>query len=376
MNGLWRDDSGEVVIASPPTHETSHSGGDLRHFIQRLADQGRLVRIKEAVDWKFEIGRITRESRSALLFENIAGYPGQRVFTNGLSDFISFALALGVGGGITAKALLQEARKRLLAPVIPRLVETGPVMENIVPQSAVNLLDFPVPWWNEQDAGRYIGTWHINVSKDPDTGSRNVGVYRMQLLDSRHATVSASAQSHLAQHIANAEKKGEPLPMALVLGINEALIMAGAAACPFGTDEYGLAGALRQRPIELIRCQNVDLEVPAGSEIVVEGVIQPGVRTQDGPYVDYTGKPTTNPAAFLFEATHLMFRNDPIFRGASIGLPGSEDHQLFALLAQLELADFHGSRMKQVVQNHLLKRRLFRPFQLAGKLGTAVRKLE
>jgi UbiD family decarboxylase len=117
----------------------------------------------------------------------------------------------------------------------------------------------------------------------------------------------------------------------------------------------------------------VDLQVPARSEIVIEGLIQPRVRVQDGPYFDYTGKPNTNPNAFLFEATRLMFRNNPIFRGTAIGLPGAEDHQLFAFLAELGLVDFHGSRVKQAIQQLLLKRRFFRAFQLAGKMGVVVR---
>ena len=121
--------------------------------------------------------------------------------------------------------------------------------------------------------------------------------------------------------------------------------------------------------VQLIPCQTVNLEVPAHSEIVIEGLIQPGARVQDGPYFDYTGKPNTNPNAFLFEATQLMFRSNPIFRGTSIGVSGAEDHQLFALLAELNIVDFHGSRVKQRVQHLLLKQRLFRAFQFVRQNG-------
>ncbi|MGB0103955.1 MAG: UbiD family decarboxylase [Candidatus Sulfotelmatobacter sp.] len=257
----------------------------------------------------------------------------------------------------------------MATPVKPRLVETAPVLDNIVHAREVDLLKLPVPRWSNHDGGRYLGTWHINVTKDPEAGSRNIGVYRMQLLGPKHATVSASPGSHLSQHFARAEKEGRPLPMAVAIGVSEAVVMAAAAAYPDGMDEYELAGGLQQEPVQLVRCQTVNLEVPAQSEIVIEGLIQPGVRVQDGPYFDYTGKPNTNPNAFLFEATQLMFRSNPIFRGTSIGVPGAEDHQLFALLAELKLRDFHGSRVKRLVQDLLLKRRLFRTFQLAGKLG-------
>ena len=357
---------------SPP-QERSGETADLRHFIQVLDDAGRLVLVKEEVDWKFEIGRMTGESRRPLLFENVKGYPGQRVFTNGLCDTAAIGLALGLKCGTTRKTLIAEAKKRMAAPVKPTLVDTGPVMENIVQASDVDLLKLPVPRWSNHDGARYLGTWHLNVTKDPETGSRNVGVYRMQLLGPKQATVSASPRSHLARHFARAEKEGRPLPMAVAIGVSEAVVMAAAAAYPDEMDEYELAGGLQQVPVRLIPCRTINLEVPAHSEIIIEGLIQPGIRVQDGPYFDYTGISNTNPNAFLFEATQLMFRGNPIFRGTSIGVPGAEDHQLFAFLADLDLVDFHGSRLKQLVQHFLLLGRLFRTFQFVGRLGPIVR---
>jgi len=357
----------------PPSQALTGEAGDLRHFIQVLEDNGRLVRVRDPVHWRFDLGTVARETGTPLLFENIEGYPGQRVFTNGLCDTTTIGLALGLELGTTRKTLIAEAKKRIATPIKPRLVETAPVFENIAEAGDVNLLKLPVPQWSNCDGGRYLGTWHINVTKDPDTGFRNIGVYRMQLLGPRHATVSASPRSHLSQHFARTEKEGRPLPMAVAIGVEETVVMAAAAAYPDGMDEYELAGGLQQEPVPLITCRTVDLEVPAQSEIVIEGLIQPGVRVPDGPYFDYTGTPNTNPNAFLFEATNLRVRSNPIFRGTSIGVPGAEDHQLFAFLAELNLVDFHGSRVKQVVQDALLKRRLFRAFQLAGKMGVMVR---
>jgi 4-hydroxy-3-polyprenylbenzoate decarboxylase len=295
------------------------------------------------------------------------------VFTNGLCDTTTIGLALGLELGATRKTLVAEAKKRIATPIKPRLVETAPVLDNIAQARDVNLLKLPVPQWSNCDGGRYLGTWHINVTKDPETGSRNIGVYRMQLLGPKHATVSASRGSHLSQHIAKANKEGRPLPMAVAIGVSEVVVIAAAAGYPDGMDEYDLAGGLQQEPIQLMSCHTVNLEVPAHSEIVIEGLIQPSVRVQDGPYFDYTGKTNTNPNAFLFEATHLMLRSNPIFRGTSIGVAGAEDHQLFAFLAELNLVNFHGSRVKQAVQNVLLKRRRFRTFQLVGKMGALVR---
>lgn len=332
----------------------------LRGFIEKIAKVDRLVRVEDSTHWKFDIGRMTREGKAPLLFENIAEYPGQRVFTNGLRDIGLIGLALGMEQEVGREELIAEVRRRAAYPMNPTFVETGPVLENIVEGSLVNLLALPIPHWNENDCSRYLGTWHINVTKDPETGARNVGVYRMQLLGPNQATVNTSPESHLALHVAKAEREGRAHPMAVAIGVGEAIIMAATAACPYGMDEYELAGGLQQSAVELLRCPGVNLEVPANSEIVIEGFIHPHIRVQDGPYFDYTGTTNTNPGAFLFEATRLMFRNDPIFRGTSIGVPGAEDHQLFAVLAELQLLDFHRSSVKKHIQDSVLKQRLLR----------------
>jgi 4-hydroxy-3-polyprenylbenzoate decarboxylase len=289
-----------------------------------------------------------------------------------LSSVGLIALVLGLDFGQSCEQVIAEAKKRAKNPMVPAVVELGPVMQNVVRATDIDFLKFPVPQWNTRDAGRYIGTWHINVTKDPESRTRNVGVYRMQVLGPKQATVSTSATSHLGLHVAKAERMGRALQMAVAIGVSETVMMAASAACPYGFDEYEFAGGLEMKSLQLIKCQTVDLEVPADSEIVIEGFIQPGARVQDGPYFDYAGKENTNRNAFLFEATGLMFRNDPIFRGTSVGMPGAEDHQLFSILAQLRLVDFHGRRSKQLVQNSLLRKKLFKLFQFVGRLGEFV----
>lgn len=343
-----------------PVQQRGEAPNGLRGFLRLLSDLGRLERVTEPIHWKYEIGRRTRESRSALLFENIVDYPGQRVFTNGMRDLSPLALALGMDPEISREDLNAELKQRIATPIAPRIVAAGPATQSTGTPEDVDLLRLPVPHWNEQDCARYLGTWHINVTKDPQTGVRNVGVYRMQLLGRNQATISTSSGSHLGQHLALAEQEGQALEMAVAIGVEEPVILAAAAGCPYGSDEYDLAGALRQRPLELIRGKEVDLEVPAESEIVIEGIIQPHVRVQDGPYFDYTGTVNTNPNAFLFEARRISCRDNPVFRGTSIGLPGAEDHQLLAVLADLHLLDFHFVTTKSKVQDLILKTRLQR----------------
>lgn len=341
----------------------------LRDFIAALDERGNLQRVREKVNWKYEIGAIARESKKPLLFENIKDYPNKQLFTNGLVNNSSFALAIGVPEKeIKYKELAGAIKRGFENPIKPVFAHDPRAIDNCITQ-AIDLTVLPVPWWNEIEAGRYIGTWHLNISHDPETGSRNIGVYRMQIVALNQTTVSVSPRSHLALQISKAEKKGEALSMAVAIGIDERLIISAAAAPKYGIDEYALAGGLVGKPIELISCMTQPLEVPADAEIIIEGYIKPGVRLQDGPFLDYAGIPSTNPRAYLFEVTALLFRNDFIFRGTAVGRPGAEDHQLYSVLSSAGLTDFHGSRIRHSVQNFLLRHRAFKTFQLTGRFG-------
>jgi 4-hydroxy-3-polyprenylbenzoate decarboxylase len=321
---------------------------DLRGYIQMLVDARHLTRVKERVDWKLGIGRWTRSRQKPLLFENIKDYPDQRVFTNGFLEPAHIAMALGFHAGLPLARVIAQARKRVRDPIEPKMVRTGPVLQNVVPASVLDLLQFPVPRWSDYDDGRYIGTWHVNVSKDPETGERSAGMYRMKVLGPKQATINASKRSALARHLAKAEAKKAELPMAVAIGAPEATVIAAAAFCPAGMDAFDLAGALQHKPVELIECMH--LEVPAFSEIVIEGFIHPGVRVADGPYIEH-GRPRTNPKAFLFEATRVMHRDNPIFRGSASSREGAEDQHLHAFLTQLRLAHAPGSRLKQMLHS-------------------------
>ena len=161
--------------------------------------------------------------------------------------------------------------------------------------------------------------------------------------------------------------------MAVAIGVPETAVIAAGAGAAAGEDEFTMAGAFDQRPLALVKCKTVDLEVPADAEIVVEGFICNGERAEDGPYMDYSGKAETNRRAFVFEATSLWHRDRAVFRGASIGAAGAEDHQLFAVLAELGLVDFHGSRLKQRLQNFFLRERRFESFQRLGRISNPLR---
>lgn len=322
---------------------------DLRGFIHILNKARYLTHVRERVDWKSGIARWTRSRQKPLLFENIKDYPDQRVFTNGLANPNCIALALGFESGIPIDSVMARARKRLREPIAPKMVPTGPVIENVVPASMIDFFQFPVPQWHERDGARYLGTWHLNISHDPETGQRCAGMYRMKAIGPKQATLQASRRSDLARHIARAEAKKIELPLAIAIGAPEATVIAARALCPQGMDAFDLAGALQQKPVELIQCGHS--EAPAYSEIVIEGFVHPEERVDDGPHFDYQGKPHTHPKAYLFEATRLMHRDEPIFRGSALGKPGAEDYQVLAFLEELKLRNAGGSRLWDFVMS-------------------------
>lgn len=346
---------------------------NLRDFIDHLERHSQLHRVVQPVDWKYELGYMTRRSQVPLLFENIKDYPGHCVFTNGLIRQENIALALGIAWAGSRK-LIEELRRRAARPVPATRVSSSPVFDHSVEESKINLLALPVPHWNEVDAGRYLGTWHLNISRDPEDRTYNLGVYRMQVLGPRLATISTSSKSHLGIHFLKAEAKGRPLETAVAIGVSEFLVMAAGSGYPCGRDEYELAGGLQKKSVNLVKCRSVDLEAPADTEILIEGFIRPGQRVVDGPYFDYAGKATCNSQAFVFEATHMSYRDRPIFRGAVVGHPGAEDLQVFSVLAKIGLFDFHGSRAKRALQSLLLREHLFRGFQWVGRIASGALK--
>jgi UbiD family decarboxylase len=347
---------------------TFGKAGGLRSFIETLRRAGNLRQITSQVDWKYELGEISRRANTPLLFQSIKGYPGHKVFTNGLICWETIALALGLKAATTRSELIKEMRGRIAEPISPMRATDAPAFDHVLEENKVNLLQLPVPHWNQADAGRYIGTWHINISRDPDDGAYNLGVYRMQVLGPRRATISTSSKSHLGMQFLKAEAKGQPLQTAVAIGVNEALFMAAAAGCPCGRNEYELAGRLQQKAVELLPCRSIDLETPADAEILIEGHLLPGERVVDGPYFDYAGEATTNSKAFVFEATRMSYRRHPIFRGAVVGHPGAEDQQLFSVLSEVGLFDFHGSRARRALQILMLRKGSFRGFQWAGRV--------
>ncbi|MFQ5828763.1 MAG: UbiD family decarboxylase [Candidatus Methylomirabilia bacterium] len=308
---------------------------DLRQWIALLEKEGELRRIGARVDWDREIGAITRKvlerKGPALLFENIKDYEDARctrLFSNGLGSRSRLALALGFPRDVVNRELVQYVMEKNREVIPPMVVPTGPVKERIVTEAQVDLTEFPVPKWHYLEGGRYINTFAGIVTRDPDTRVQNVGLYR-GMIGKRNTIPSLIIKGgqHWGQHFLKCANQGKPMPVACVIGWDPILGFIAGSPIPAGVCEYDVMGAYRGAPVELVRCETVDLEVPAGAEIVVEGLIHtdPATYELEGPFGEFTGYvsdvPTPRPAIQVKCVTH---RHDPIFRGTLEGtLPGS-----------------------------------------------------
>jgi len=312
--------------------------GDLRGWIAALKAVGELREIDAQVDWNIELGTIARLAQGpatgpALLFNNIKDYNGpksrgRRVFTGGLSSYRRIAMMLGLPPDTHPRELVKIGRNILAGGIPPKIVKDGPVKQNVITGKDVDLYEFPVPYWNRLDGGRYIMTYGGSVTRDPETGIMNVGVYRGMIADKTHIPILMWRAQHIGHHFTAWQQGGKSeMPIAVVIGWEPSLDFTAGAPVAKGTCEYDVAGAIRGEPIELVKCETVDLHVPASAEIVIEGFIDldPKTYLMEGPFAEVTGyvagdkspKPT-------IRVTAITHRNDPILRGTIEGaLPGS-----------------------------------------------------
>src|SRR5215831_14132978 len=308
---------------------------DLREWIARLEKEGEIRRVSALVDWDREIGAIARrvleKKGPALLFDNIKDHQTGRctkLLTGGLGTRKRLALALGFSPDTTNAELVQHVMKMNRETVAPRVVPTAPVKEVVVRGADVDQTEFPVPKWHYLEGGRYIHTFSGIVTRDRDTRIMNVGIYRGMIgrKDTAPFLLIKGGQ-HWGAHFVKWAARKAPMPVACVIGWDPIMpFLAGSPVAP-GVCEWDVMGAYRGEPAQLVRCETVDLEVPASAEIVIEGTISddPATYETEGPFGEFTGYvsdlPTPRPTMKITCITH---RRDPIFRGSLEGtLPGS-----------------------------------------------------
>ncbi len=351
---------------------------NLRNFIDEIERTGELTRITRPVSVDREIAEVADRCMKspgggpALLFEHPVNGDGRQsavpLAINLFGSMTRMSLALGVSELDEIGRRIQELVKlevpdgwRKKLALIPRLLELGkfpprtvgsaPCREQMLADGEVDLSALPVITCWPGDGGPYITLPQV-VTKDPGTGTRNVGMYRVQVLDRN--TVAMHWQRHKvgAAHWREMAEKGERMPVAIVLGGDPASIYAASAPLPPNVDEYVFAGFLRRKPVRLTKCVSSDLKVPAEADIVLEGYIDPAEDlVLEGPFGDHTGFYSLADYYPAVHITHVTMRRDAVYPTTIVGRPPMEDYYLghateriFLPLLRLtvpEVVDYH-----------------------------------
>lgn len=315
---------------------------DLREYLQELENIGELIKVREEVDWNLEAGAIMRRCNERQgpvpLFENIKDYPGYRMTSDLLSTFGRFAVAFGLPHNSRYEAIVDEYTTRSGQLIKPQLINTGACKENILLGDKADLLKLPVPMVHAGDGGRYIGTLHVAVMKDPESNWINWGIYRIMVHDGRSAGLFMQPNQHGALIYRKHEQMNKPMEFASFMGSDPLVYLGAATSFPYGVSEVDVVGGLRKEPVQLVRCETVDLQVPASSEIVIEGEVLPNIRKDEGPFGEYTGYQTRE--AFprpILKIKAITFRNNPILTVDVEGTPVVMDHIVGSVTRSAEI---------------------------------------
>ena len=327
---------------------------NLYTLIDFLEQKGQLARIKPKLNPYLEItevsDRVVKSGGPALLFEQPAGHRFpvltnvygtldrvKAIFDiNKLDDlgarFVEF-LDMAPPKGFMEKIKLLPKLKEV-AHMFPKLIKTGPCQE-VVQTEKIDMTELPILTCWPGDGGPFI-TLPVVVTRHPITGKRNVGMYRMQVYDGRTAGMHWHIHKGGAAHFRDANPE-RPFPVAVAIGPDPITTYCATAPLPEGMDEFALSGFLRRKPVELVKCVTCDLEVPAESQFVLEGYVQPGELGREGPFGDHTGFYSPADDYPVFHLTAMTRRQDPIYQATIVGYPPMEDRWLGKVTERLFL---------------------------------------
>lgn len=306
---------------------------ELRAWLDRARELGQLEDV-EGADARAELGAVARLNAQrggpALLFDKITGYPeGFRVLTGAMLNPATLGMTLGLDPKLDKRQLSDEVYRliqdagRQASDFPTRLVDDGPVMENVVTGDNIDLTIFPAPLWHEDDGGPFIGTGGIQIDKDPDSDWVNAATYRSQL----HGKSTVGAAVWMPHHGAVIRQKywdkGEPAPAVFCFGQHPLLLATGGGfPVPRGTSEFEFAGAITGERLPVITGPVTGLPIPAHAEIAVEGYIYPDKGKLEGPLGEFTGYFAGDAIDRPYlDVKALYYRNDPIILGCPPGKP-------------------------------------------------------
>jgi len=306
---------------------------DFREYLSHLEQKDMLKKITKEVDRDWEIAafcrevfvRYDKENRPGLIFENVKG-SDISIATGviGGSKRI-YAAALGISDRNMTETVGKRWADAIANPIPPRIVDGGPVQENILTGEDIDIFRFPHPIWTYGEDPGYFLTTPCVISRHPLSGEYNMGCYRCQLKERNKTGIHMSGDfRHIADHVKASNSLNQPLPVAIVVGADPTIPLASVSGIPLGINEIAVAGALNGSPIDIARCKTIDLEVPATAEIVIEGEIPPNYVEQEGPFGEYSGYMGPRGMAPIVNITAITHRNNPIYHAYVSQMPPSE----------------------------------------------------
>ena len=316
----------------------------LGEYVEALDNAGELKRVKSRVSPDLEVAEIMRRlmySRNgqAVLFENVEG-SDIPVLGNAFGSMKRLELGLETSDFVDiGKRIVDLTRMKLPSGMLnklkmlpklseigeygPKYVDSGPVAE-VVESDRASLNSLPSLKSFSGDAGRFI-TFGLTLTKHPETEIRNLGVYRIQIIDDKHAIMHWQTHKRGAQHYKMLKEQNKKIEVAIVIGADPATIFSAVAPVPEGMDKFLFSGITRKKGVKLIKCKTVDLEVPANAEIVLEGTVDPNDMRMEGPFGDHTGYYTPAEPFPTFTLTGIMRRKNPVYLTTVVGKPILED---------------------------------------------------
>ncbi|UCD57875.1 MAG: menaquinone biosynthesis decarboxylase [Candidatus Hydrogenedentota bacterium] len=314
----------------------------LREFISALEQAGELRRVRASVSAELEIteivDRISKASGPALLFENVEGH-AVPLLINAFGSYRRMAMALGVDDiDIIGREIEEVLQMPLPAGIVdklkmipkiarfakypPKMVSQGACQEAVVEPPSLSFLPILTCW--PQDGGKFI-TLPLVFSKSLANGRRNCGMYRMHVYDERTTGMHWHIHHDGARHFREYRNAGKRMDVAVALGSDPAVTYAATAPMPPDVDEMLFAGFLRKKPVEMVKCKTIDMEVPADAEVVLEGYVDPSEERLEGPFGDHTGYYSLADTYPVFHIECITHRKDPIYPATVVGKPPMED---------------------------------------------------
>lgn len=288
---------------------------DIRGYFDFLEERGFLDRYKDEITLEAipKHLKLQEKKGNAIIYENIKDYE-YPLFSNvfGKRDFLAAYF------GCSIEEVVDVFKDRMEQRISPVYVDDAPVQEVVLKKGEFDIRDFPFLTHSQRDVGRYI-TAGVIIAKDPETGIRNLSFNRLQLKGADKTGLRMSPTQDLETYYRKAVRLNQPLEVAVVIGSHPMCLLSAACGPPRDVDELDIAGALRQKPIEIVKCKSIDVEVPAFAEVVLEGKLFPSELEEEGPFGDFQGYYIEEMKNHVFHIECVTMRKNPMIQVIAAG---------------------------------------------------------